>query len=101
MHRLSFGSLLFALLLAASLLHPALSRDYCVSSDHGNNNNNGTLVVGNPSTCWASSVAAQNALNSAVLMPGDRILYCQGDRLFQDGWMIGFACITLVSPLYL
>ena len=77
-------------LLALAICCPlALARDYCISSDHGNDSNNGTLVVGNPSTCWASSVPAQNALNSAMLMPGDRVLYCQGDRLFQDGLMLG------------
>ena len=65
------------------------STTYCVDGVYGNDNGLGRYFPGNRTSCWRSSVGAQNAINSGETLPGDVIQYCRGTREFSGGLMIG------------
>jgi hypothetical protein len=67
MKKISFASLIFALLLAA---RAAFAADYYIDSDHGDDKNTGT----SPESAWASL----KQVNEFRFAPGDRVLFARG-----------------------
>jgi hypothetical protein len=73
---------------------PVLATQYCVDAVYGKDTNTGVLSSTATSTraqqqCWASSTGAYAHINSGSILPGDQILYCQGNVEYQGGMLIG------------
>lgn len=82
-------TLVFTVLVSLS---PAHATQYCVDAVYGKDTNNGLLVPSTPrasASCWASSTGAYAYVNSASIKPGDEILYCRGNKEYQNGMLIG------------